>query len=747
MATKTWKSASTGTWNTAADWKNGVPGSTDTANISVTGASYTVTIDGTGDAASVLNITSADAAINFGIASPAALTITKALTLADGSFTIGENAGDSLSVGTKLTIAGGDFSQIGGTVTADAGLATATGTALSAGSLSISGGTFTDYSALTVSGGSLDVSGGSLFASTLGISAGSFDQTGGSVAVSKVAITGGASIAVGTGSTLTDAGALSIAGAAFDVGGKVKVTGPGQIAASGSLLVDGGTFTLTKALSTNAGLVDVEGGGVATFGTNVTGNFDISSAGTVIVGGNVVGSAASFTLSGGSVNLELGGKLGSGTFSFSGANESIYLNDPGKSVTNAFSGFNIGDTLGISGVVIASVSYADTTLTVNTSGGKYTYSDFNLAAPANFVYGTTTFNDNTYGYVELVVCFAAGTLIRTDHGEVAVEDIAAGDRVVTLEDGHEVLRAVTWVGCRRLDIASHKRPELVAPVRVRAGAFGEGLPKRDLLVSPDHCLFVDGKLVPAKLLVNDMTIINDRAISTVTYHHIELEEHAVLLAEGLPAESYLDTGNRAFFADPGLATVLHPAFPMDAGHRGWEGACAKLASEPADVEPLWHRLAARAEALGHVRPALPTTTEPDLHVLADGRAIRPVAVTAGRHVFVLPAGAESVRLASRFAIPADTAPHADDRRRLGVAVSRITLRSEAGHVQIPADHPALSRGWHAAERNGAAQWRWTDGDAVLPTEPTECAVMLEVQVSATATYILREAAQVQRLAA
>jgi hypothetical protein len=288
---------------------------------------------------------------------------------------------------------------------------------------------------------------------------------------------------------------------------------------------------------------------------------------------------------------------------------------------------------------------------------------------------------------------------------------------------------------------------MVAPVRIRAGAFGEALPQRDLLLSPDHCLFVDGKLVPAKLLVNDMTIVNERTIGTVTYYHVELERHAVLLAEGLPAESYLDTGNRAFFPASGLPTALHPEFPMNAGHHGWDDACAPLASDPAEVVSLWHRLAARAEALGHVRPATETTTDPDFHVVAGGKAIRPVSVSAGRHVFVLPAGAASIRLESRYAIPADLAPYSDDRRRLGVAVSRITVRSDAGDIEIPADHPMLSRGWHTPEHAGGKVWRWTDGDADLLLAPAAGAVMVEVQVQSTAAYPLREATQPRRLAA
>ena len=141
---------------------------------------------------------------------------------------------------------------------------------------------------------------------------------------------------------------------------------------------------------------------------------------------------------------------------------------------NTFNGFAVGDKLAFRGVsTISSVTLAGDTLTVSTSSGTYTLADFTNSAGSTFTTGTETFNGNSYGYVELV-CFVTGTRIRTERGEVAVEDIGAGDRVVTLEDGAEVLRPVTWVGHRRLDVAAHPRPELAAPVRIRTGAFGEG---------------------------------------------------------------------------------------------------------------------------------------------------------------------------------------------------------------------------------------------------------------------------------
>ena len=103
------------------------------------------------------------------------------------------------------------------------------------------------------------------------------------------------------------------------------------------------------------------------------------------------------------------------------------------------------------------------------------------------------------------------------------------------------------------------------------------------MLSPDHCLFLDGKLIPAKLLINDMTIVQERETRFVSYYHVELEHHAVLLAEGAPVESYLDTGNRAFFSNASLALVLHPESTVNAGLKCWErDACAPLAvSQPA----------------------------------------------------------------------------------------------------------------------------------------------------------------------
>jgi hypothetical protein len=261
-------------------------------------------------------------------------------------------------------------------------------------------------------------------------------------------------------------------------------------------------------------------------------------------------------------------------------------------------------------------------------------------------------------------------------------------------------------------------------------------------------MFLNGKLVPAKLLVNDMSIVRDTAMTSVEYYHVELDRHAVIIAEGAETESYLDTGNRAFFSNAGLALILHPEFHVNAGLRCWEtDACAPLAVSPAAVMPEWRELADRAVALGYVPPARATTTEADLHLLADGRRIDTISVAGKVHSFMIPAGVTSLVLASRATAPSTLAAYRDDPRPLGVAVSRVVLRGPAGRVEFAADHPALAQGWFGPEQAERAVWRWTNGHAALPTGAVSGPVIVEITLAATTTYLIDGAPVEGRLAA
>jgi hypothetical protein len=152
---------------------------------------------------------------------------------------------------------------------------------------------------------------------------------------------------------------------------------------------------------------------------------------------------------------------------------------------------------------------------------------------------------------------------------------------------HQSFQPVTWIGHRTVDCARHPAPRKVWPVRIAANAFGPAQPERDLRVSPDHALYIDGVLIPAKRLVNGTTI-QQIETDTVTYYHVELRQHDVLLAEGLPAESYLDTGDRANFADAGPVVTLHPIWGDT-----WElEGCAPLVVRGPALEAIRRRLAA-----------------------------------------------------------------------------------------------------------------------------------------------------------
>ena len=177
-------------------------------------------------------------------------------------------------------------------------------------------------------------------------------------------------------------------------------------------------------------------------------------------------------------------------------------------------------------------------------------------------------------------CYCSGTRIATARGRVAVEALREGDLVITAGGR---LAPIRWLGHRRTSLRQHPRPFDVMPVRVLAGAFGEGLPCRDLVLSPDHAVFVDGYLVPVRYLVNGQSIVQEMR-EAITYWHVEVDRHDVILAEGLSCETYLDTGNRDAFENDAGAMALHPEFsPQDFARQVWkEHGCAPILVDPAE---------------------------------------------------------------------------------------------------------------------------------------------------------------------
>jgi hypothetical protein len=157
-----------------------------------------------------------------------------------------------------------------------------------------------------------------------------------------------------------------------------------------------------------------------------------------------------------------------------------------------------------------------------------------------------------------VICFTPGTRIRTDRGDVAVEEIAEGDRIQTKDNG---LQDVLWKGEKRVTGARlYAMPEL-RPIRLRAGALGVDRPEDDLIVSPSHRMLVTGAtaralfnsdevLVSARDLIDDRTILRDLTLSEVTYVHLMLPRHEVVFANGLATESFHPGGEALASVEP-----------------------------------------------------------------------------------------------------------------------------------------------------------------------------------------------------
>ncbi len=194
---------------------------------------------------------------------------------------------------------------------------------------------------------------------------------------------------------------------------------------------------------------------------------------------------------------------------------------------------------------------------------------------------------NVIGFA-VTPCFRRGTRVLTAEGERAVEHLAVGERVLTA-GGRAA--PIVWIGERGIDCRCHPAREKVWPVRIRAGAFAEGKPVRDLLLSPDHAVFCDGVLIPAKHLVNGATIVQEAA-AHVYYFHIELDRHDILVAHGLEVESYLDTGNRGQFGSTAGCQARWRVAP-DRAH-----GCAPFRTAGAEVVAIRRRLLARAHWLG-----------------------------------------------------------------------------------------------------------------------------------------------------
>jgi hypothetical protein len=323
-------------------------------------------------------------------------------------------------------------------------------------------------------------------------------------------------------------------------------------------------------------------------------------------------------------------------------------------------------------------------------------SDASLAStngiPVNDVF-TTNGTLAPYGLTNITpICFGPGTLISTPSGEVEVERLGTGNMVLTQAGA---ARRVVWVG-RGQVMVSRGRRSPATPVIVRKGALADNVPHQDLRVTKGHAFHIDGVLIPVEFLVNHRSIIWDDMAQEVTIYHVELETHDVLLANGAPAESYRDDGNRWLFQNVN-----------DSWDQPEKAPFAPVLTGGPVVDQAWRRLLDRSGP----RRGVPLTDDPDLHLVVDGKRIDAEAPDEMVRVFTLPAAFRWVRIVSRSAVPEELGVTRDPRA-LGVALRRLVVRQSTWFRRIDIADPALSSGFHAYEAEGRI--RWTDGGAELP---------------------------------
>ena len=637
-----WASGSGGAWNTPANWGTTIaPGSLDTVDLDAPGGYFQV-ISGSGDAAS---------------ASENAGNVLSG-TFDFGTLTLNQNA----TANGFVDVASGSTLDIG-----DATLNAGTLEAVGAGaSISVSGtltlGTTQYFQPdLTVVGGAAM----QVAALTIATTNSSYDDA-------TITVDGTSSLEIGTaggagaGLLTVDAGASLLPASGIDTFERINAAVLNNGSFGNASFVPGTVYQTTT--------ID---GAVSGTGTLLVGS------GALLVSGPIAATQTIAFAAGGSLTL---GAPTAATITGFDQSDSIVL--PGALTTASYAA--TGADSGV--LTLSGAGGASATLNLV---GDYSGDSF-IAFPSAEEEADPTYVTLAAPPAPEAACYAEGTRILTAEGEVAIEALRPGCRVVTAAGG---LREVVWTGHRRVDIAHHPRPWDVMPVRVRAHAFGPCQPARDLILSPDHAAYVDGVLIPVRYLLNGASVVQERA-DRITWWHVELDAHDVVLAEGLPAESYLDTGNRSAFSGCGPATRLHPDFARDIRAAG---GYAALAITGAAVQGVRERLLARLPSLGHR-----VTDDPDPRILAGDTWLEPQ-VWGEWLCVVAPDATRVLRLVSRTARPAELHADSDDWRVLGLPVASLRIDG----TEIALDAAVFGQGWW----DMADGLRWSNGDATLTVEP------------------------------
>ncbi|HEX4504762.1 MAG TPA: Hint domain-containing protein [Alphaproteobacteria bacterium] len=411
--------------------------------------------------------------------------------------------------------------------------------------------------------------------------------------------------------TVDNAGTIST-GEKYSFATNRFVPGHGVFLGFGGTVLNEHGGTITGAIDGVDGLryVTVENAGTITGGTHavymggVT-NRLIVDAGAVF-NGDVVAKPNETNV------LELTSGAAAGTLSGLGSEYKNFQNlviDSGATWTIAGSvggiggtvidGFNTHDTLDLTDLTFdagdtANLNNVTDVLTILAGDGTTVLDTIHLAGSfaGKFFHLSDGGSHGTYLTEDSTPCYLRGTRIRTPGGDRPVEDLKIGDLIAI--HGGETL-PLKWIGRRGYRDWLAVGNADAQPILFKVGSLADGVPARDLYVSPEHAMFLDGMLVPAHLLVNGRSIVKCEGLDDIEYFHLEFDRHAVILAEGAPAESFVDDDSRMLFHNADEYRCLYPDEPR----RRFAEFCAPRVEDGPALAMLRQALAARA---AHLRP-------------------------------------------------------------------------------------------------------------------------------------------------
>lgn len=355
-------------------------------------------------------------------------------------------------------------------------------------------------------------------------------------------------------------------------------------------------------------------------------------------------------------------------------------------------------------------------------------------------FGQTYGENNVSLEVSEVACFCKGSLIRTSKGDIPVEELQIGDEVFVYDDAtlKGAMRRLTWVGQSHAVVRSRLPDDQAGyPVCLLKDAIAEGVPYKDMLITSEHCLFLNGRFVPVRMLVNGRSIFFDKSTKSYDYYHIETERHSVIMADGVMTESYLDTGNRSAFRQPGAVVSI-----KQSRYLTWEDAAAPLDVSRLFVEPLFHKMKNRADNVKHARQSYTQslTSDDGLYLLTEtGNILTSLRRAKDWVMFMIPEDVKNLQIMSRANRPCDViGPFLDDRRMLGVLVGDIQLFE--GHKTIAVTshlQEADLSGWNNIEDG---TMRWTDGSArlCLGSRPSGSSALMVLKIHMGGPYIVSD---------